>query len=95
MRMTRNQIPSNYETHKLALAAFLIAAGKAELLSARLSNDGATVVFHLSRQPSDTDIATFFNGSATVSALRMVENMTSLKNIVFETKRAAKRDTHL
>jgi len=94
MRMTQDQISSYYETHKLALAAFLIASGKAKLLSASLLSDGATVVFHLSEQPSDTDIATFFNGSATVSALRLVESMTNLKNVVFETKRSARRDAH-
>jgi len=78
---------SSYVTEKLILAAYLIASGKADLLSARSSPGNANVSFVLSTIPTRQEITDFFNGVAQVSALRYSEAITNLKSIAHEERR--------
>jgi len=78
---------STYKTSKLTFAAYLIASGKAELVSTVLTPGNHNVTFVLSREPSDGEISGFFSGSAQVSALRYSEAISSLKGIAFEARK--------
>ena len=85
--MKSQPIQTVYRTEKLTFAAYLIAANKAELVGTEPSGNGRNVLFLLSIRPSDDDITRFFNGNATVSALRYSETMNTLKSAAYEARR--------
>ncbi len=78
---------SHYQTEKLIFAAYMIAAGKAELVGTHPLKRGKGVFFVLSTPPSSEDLTTFFNGSAFVSALKFAETINSLKSVAYEVLR--------
>lgn len=89
--MTEHDKPNlsnHYQTEKLAFAAYLISAGKSDLLGVKQVGGGRTLGFLLSEVPSEEDVAAFFNGSGMVSALRYSESLANLKSAIFEAKRA-------
>ena len=79
--------PTPYRTEKLTFASYLIAAGKAELVGTEPIGNGRNVLFVLSMEPSQNDLAGFFGGAATVSALRYSETMNTLKGMAHEARR--------
>ena len=82
---------TNYQTDKLSLAAYLVAAGIARLSGVLPIDGSAKVAFRLSEAPSPEQLARYFSGEATVSALRFSDTLSNLKAAVFEAKRATGR----
>lgn len=76
-----------WETEKLNLAAYLIAANFAELVEAYRPSAGSSVTFRLSQKPTPEQIASFYSGSGEVSALFYSNVLMNLKAAVFEAKR--------
>ncbi len=70
-----------FQTEDLHLAAYLIASGKSRL-QAILNGDSWKKSFELSPPPNDGDIAGYYTGNAEVSALRLCEQLRSLKTAI-------------
>lgn len=81
-----------YKTEKLVFSAFLIASGKAELVSVEPIPGSHNVIFVLSQAPSQEIITGFFSGASQISALRYSEAITMLKGVSHEAKRTFKQD---
>ncbi|MFH1374366.1 MAG: hypothetical protein ABII79_11270 [bacterium] len=82
---------SPYKTEKLILAAYLIAAGKCELIGTEPTPGSRMVTFVLSKQPSDEDVSAFFTGSAVISALRYAESINSCKGVAYEARKRSQQ----
>ena len=89
MKLHTTTPPSIYQTDKLSLAAYLVAAGIAQLAGVSPIEGSGKVAFRLSEAPSPEQLARYFSGEATVSALRFGDALSNLKAAVFEAKRAA------
>ncbi len=76
-----------YSTEKLTFAAYLIATDRAKLLGTNRAGAGRKVAFLLSQEPLPEEVTAFFNGSATVSALRFAEAINTLKGAAFELRK--------
>ena len=74
----------NYETQRLSLAAFLMAANHATLVSVRRAAGAQNVSFVLSKTPAKNVVDEFFSGAAQVSALRYSEAIHTLKGAIYE-----------
>lgn len=79
--------PLVYRTEKLTFAAYLIAADKAELVGTEPTGSSRNVLFLLSNSPGACDVTEFFNGRATVKALRYSESINTLKSAAYEARR--------
>lgn len=84
MSTARQKTPTVYESEKLTFCAYLVASGKAQLVDTKPTGNGRQVAFLLSYAPTKEEIAEFFSGSATVSALRYSEAMSTLKSAAYE-----------
>ena len=89
MNNPNSKSQSPYETEKLIFAAYMVAAGKAELIGTYPLDKGKNVVFILSNAPSSDDVTAFFTGSAFVSALRFAETINTLKSVAYEVLRCS------
>jgi len=78
---------NHYETEKLTFAAYLIASKRCDFVGVKPIQGTRNVVFILSAPPLNDDITGFFNGSATVSALRLAETLSTLKSAAYEVRR--------
>ena len=79
--------PMTWNTVKLNLAAFLIAADIAQLVETHCSPASSSVTFRLSQEPTPEQLTSFFSGTGQVSALAFSNALTNLKAAVFEAKR--------
>ena len=76
---------NNYQTNDIYLASYLIASGFCDL--AKITEfDGWKKTFVLSPGPEDRDISAFYSGAATVSALKICNQLRSLKAACQNTK---------
>jgi hypothetical protein len=67
-----------YETNDIYLTSYLVSSGKCRLDKIE-DFDGWKKTFVLSPIPSDDDISGFYAGTATVSALKLSNQLRSLK----------------
>ena len=72
---------SFYETHDLNLAAYLIAAGFCKLDGVS-HQDGWRKKFVIYPQPSEEQTSSYYNGTGTVSALALCNQIRALKAAV-------------
>ena len=91
MTKCTNLAPPCYQTDKLSLAAYLIAADMAQLAGVAPVEGSSRVAFRLSEAPTPEQLARYFSGEATVSALRFSDTLSNLKAAIFEAKRATGR----
>jgi len=82
--MINGRKTGRYRTEKLTFAAYLIASGKARLMRTEPTGLGRQVSFVLDAIPSAEDIGNFFNGCATISAIRYAEALNLLKSAAHE-----------
>ncbi|GEM_PF-3114128 len=87
MTTVRTDESISYRTEKLTFAAYLVAAGKAELVGCEPNGYNRNVVFVLSTTPTENDLTGYFNGNATVSALGYAEAINTLKSVAYEVRR--------
>lgn len=77
---------NNYSTTRLNLAAYLVAAQVSKLVEVR-NNPGSTYCeFVLSPHPTKQQVDSFFNDSATVSALTYSKELTNLRSAMHEVR---------
>lgn len=69
---------SNYQTNDIYLASYLISSGICRLQKIE-EFDGWKKSFILSPVPTDENVSDFYNGSGKVSALRLCNQLRSLK----------------
>lgn len=70
--------PTRYETHDLALAAFLIASESTRLTDIASNGDGRKR-FIFDPPPDKETLIRFYSGESQVSARRFAEALSSLK----------------
>ncbi|MBU8934156.1 MAG: hypothetical protein KOO62_09145 [candidate division Zixibacteria bacterium] len=87
MTKSRTVQSSVYETDKLNLAAYLITSKVSILERAYCPDGGQQVVFSLTPEPTQDQVAAFFSGQGQVSALAYNNTLSNLKAAVFEAKR--------
>jgi hypothetical protein len=68
----------NYQTNDIYLASYLIASGKYDLVKIE-DFEGWKKSFVIDPIPTDDIISEFYNGSGTVSALKLCNQLRSLK----------------
>ncbi|MGB7061152.1 MAG: DUF5659 domain-containing protein [Candidatus Zixiibacteriota bacterium] len=84
-----------YSTSDLQLASFLISSGRCKLKKVR-DNGGNRKVFVIEPSPERSEILSFYSGEATVSALKLLETLGSLKSVcyVLGDQRAVRKEVH-
>ena len=77
--MRKETQQTQFRTTKMALAAYVLATGRATLIGTEPDEGSSRVSFLLSQTPTKEEITSYYSGSGTVSALRYWEALSSLR----------------